>query len=75
MLFFILNISYTSVPNLRRCIATDLSSSESSEKADEKSLHTKLSALLCILLMRLTKCSFIQTVDVVIGCSTEVHPN
>ena len=63
MFLFTLNISYARVYKLRCCIVTDLSFSESSEKLDEKSLYTKLCALLCNPLMRLINVLlwFIQT--------------
>ena len=63
MFLFTLNISYARVYKLRCCIVTDLSFSESSEKLDEKSLYTKLCALLCNPLMWLINVLlwFIQT--------------
>ena len=63
MFLFTLNISYARVHKLRCCIVTDLSFSKSSEKLDEKSLYTKLNALLCNPLMRLFNVLlwFIQT--------------
>ena len=63
MFFFTLKMSYARVCKLRWCVITDLSFSKSSEKLDEKSLYTKLSALLCNPLMQLFNVLlwFIQT--------------
>ena len=51
--YIIFYFKYTRLFKLWWCIVTDLSFSKSSEKRDEKSLYTKLSALLCNPLMQL----------------------